>query len=359
MKRKSTTKKAFDRFWANLRNPYDYLAMNPNKFKRLIIITLLYSALGFALNYKWEFPHFYEFVLCFFFIGLLGLWAITYFSRKIKKITATLTDQPAAKKANSFFFRYCAESNIYIIGPISIILLFGIGGCSMFGAIELTPTLIWVLILFSFIVYISIIGYLQYIVLAIYIYNLAHSTSDYRKLPKTAVGCIPAELNWVQELTKLSHTYRSVFFTLGSAYILAFGAFCWLPEMIADTSSIAFYVLWGIILVVIVSFFPIVSVSEYKWIKKIVEKLKASYINDLTNEKKIDAKLKITPVSPSYQRLIQMLCATQIINSKDYPIKSAWATSYAIFLSLLNLSATIFTIVQGVTTFATDLPQIF
>lgn len=360
MKRKSSVKKALDSFWAALRNPNDCLsAICRNKIKPLIVVTFLYSALGAALNYKWKFPRFFEFVFCFYFIGVLGLWAITYYSKKIKRITAALADQPTAKKANAFFFRYCAESDAYIICPLLIVLAFGIGGCSMFGAMEITPTLIWVLILFFFVVYISIIGYLQYVVLAIYIHNLAQGSGDFRKLPKATVGCIPAQLDWLQDLTKLSHTYRSSFFTLGSAYILAFGAFCWLPEMLADTTSIAFYALWGIILVVIVSFFPLISILEYRWIKKIVEQLKVCYIKDLTSETKFNPKLNVTPISPSFQRLVQMLCATQIINSRDYPLKSAWATCYAVFLTLLNLSATILTIAQGITTIAADLPQIF
>ena len=74
----------------------------------------------------------------------------------------------------------------------------------MFGAIRLTPTLIWMVVLFVVVVYISIIGYLQYIVLAIYIYNLAHGSGDYRNLPKSAVECIPAQLEWIQALTRLS-----------------------------------------------------------------------------------------------------------------------------------------------------------
>lgn len=319
---------------------------------------LLYSALGAVLNYKWEFPRFYEFVSCFLFIAVLDLWAIVYFSRKIKKITADLANQPAAKKANTLFFRYCAESNAYILGPLLIVSVFGIGGCSMFGALEVTPTLIWVLILFSFVVYISIIGYLQYVVLAIYIRNLAHGSGDYRKLPKATVGCIPAQLGWLLELTKLSHTYRSCFFTLGSAYILAFGAFCWLPEMQADTTTITFYILWGIILLVIVFFFPLISMLEYKWIKKIVEQLKVCYIKDLSREEKHDPTLQTTYIAPSFHRLILMLCATQIINSRDYPLKSAWATCYAVALSLLNLCATFFTIAQGISTIAPGLLRI-
>lgn len=360
MKRKEFIEKGRNDLWKALKAPNDSLANLSDKKPKWGCITLLiFYLLGVAFNRRWEFPYFVGFSSCFFFIGALGLWAITHYSKQMRKIVSSLANQPAAKKANSFYFRYCSESIMYIIIPLLIVLIFGIGGCSMFGAIEITPTLIWVLILFFFVVYTSIIGYLQYVILAIYIYNLAHGSGNYRKLPKATVGCIPAQLDWLQELAKLSHTYRTCFFTLGSAYILAFGAFCWLPEMCADTTSIAFYCLWGIIFVVIVSFFPLISILEYGWIKTIVEQLKISFIKDLKTENQIEAKLKVAPLAPSFQRLVQMLCATQIINSKDYPLKSAWATSYAIFLAILNLSATLFTIMQGISAIVAGFPQFF
>lgn len=229
----------------------------------------------------------------------------------------------------------------------------------MFGAMQLTPTLIWVLILFFFVVYISIIGYLQYIVLAIYIRNLSNSSGDYRRLPKTMVECIPAQLEWLQNLTKLSHTYRSVFFTLGSAYIIAYGAFCWLPEMHANTESPAFFLMWGIIALVIVLLFPVVSVLEYQWIKKIVEQLKACYIKDLTTEKRLKEKGSTYILTPSFERLVQTLCATQILNSKDYPLKSVWTTVYALFLSAFNFIAMIASILQGFPSLSVALQRIF
>lgn len=355
-------KKSVSGLWDVLKNPNGHLyKISQNKFQTglTVVITTVFLLMGFVLNRYWRFPHFIEFVICLVFIGSLSLWAITYYSKKMRRITSSLANQPAAKRANLLYFRYCTDSIIYIFAPLGIVIVFGAGGCFMFGAISLTPTLFWILILFFLVVYTSIIGYLQYIALAVYIRNLAHSSEDYRQLPKTSVGCIPAQLEWIQELTKLSHTYRTSFFTLGGAYIFTFGAFCWLPEMQANTTSIAFYLLWGIIFVVIVLLFPIVSILEYRWIKKIVENLKVNYIKDLAVEKRIDAKFDLNPISPSFQRLVQMLCATQIINSKDYPLKSAWATCYAAFLTILNLTATLLTVVQGLSTISIVLPQIF
>lgn len=315
-------------------------------------------ALGIALERQWPFPHFLKFVFGFLFIGVLDLWAIARFSKKISSIVAAVADQPAAKKANHIFHRYCLQSPLYILAPLAVVLIFGIGGCSMFGAMSLNPTLIWVLILFFFVVYISIIGYLQYIVLAVYIRNLASDSGKFKKLPKSMVECVPAQLEWLQDLTKLSHTYRSCFFTLGSSYIIAFGAFCWLPEMQANTSTPAFFLLWGIIFVVIVLLFPIVSVLEYCWIKQIVEHLKASYIEDLEAESKLTRKSSAHVLSPATERLAQTLCAMQIMNSRDYPLKSAWATCYAAVLSVFNFGAAAATIMQVTPTLSSVLQQI-
>lgn len=322
------------------------LCDDKNNRKNLILASILFTAIGLLLNFQWKFPYFPIFSLCFLFIGGLGLWAVSYFCKKIDHIIATLANQPAATKANLFYFRHCNNSTLYIIGPLMIILIFGAGCCSMFGAIQLTPTFIWMISLFISVVYVSIIGYIQYIVLAIYIWNLVHGSGDYRNLPKSAVECVPAQLEWIQMLTKLSHTYRSAFFTLGSAYIMGYSAFCWLPEMQANTSSLTFFTLWGIIFLAIVLLFPIVSVLEYRWIKTLIEQLKICYIKDLAAENDIKAKNGMMSSPFMMQWLVQTLCATQILNSKDYPFKSAWETSYATLLSVFNFVAAAATIMQ-------------
>lgn len=322
-----------------------FLLNHKTKFLSLFV---LYVILGISLQQQWNFPHFYEFMFCFLFIGCLGMAAISYFTSKMKYITSLLAHQPAARKGNYFYHRYCSDSVLYILGPLLIIFVFGIGGCAMFGAIRLTPTLIWILVLFFFVVHTSIIGYLQYIALAFYIRNLAYSSDEYKYLEKTPTECIPAKLAWLQELTRLSHTYRSAFFTLGSAYILAFGAFCWLPEMQADRTSFAFYLLWGIIFCVIVILFPVVSLLEYGWIKEIVGHLKDRYILDLALENQISSKTNLKMRQPlPYHQLIHTICATQILNSKDYPITSTLTTCYAAILSFFNFLAAIMTVLQG------------
>lgn len=339
-------------FLGNLKNPNEYLCeTNKRTNFKLLVLLFVYFLIGLILNNRWRFPCFIEFSISFGFIGILAFNSIVHFSKEIRKTTSVLANQPAAQKANLVYFRYCKNSKIYIFAPIAIVLIFGISGCSMFGALTLSPSFFWVMVLFVLVVYISIIGYLQYVVLAIYIYNLASSSKHYNNLPKTSVGCSPAQVSWLVDLTRLSHTYRSRFFTLGSSFIFAFAAFCWLPKMHVDTSSIAFYLLWGIILIVVVMFFPIVSLLEHKWIKEIVSKLKNDYIKDLTIENKLAQKAREYSEIYSNQLAVfaQIMCTNQIINSRDYPIKSLGATFYATCLSILNLIATLVTIIQGIT----------
>ena len=358
LKFKARIKCGLRAFVETLMRPSDWLR-NIHRRRNLSWIILtggIFLLAGLILNCRWNFPCFLGFVLAFLFIGGMALWAAVHFPGKIKSIVAAVANQPGAKKAIRVYLLYCDSSPLYIIVPLAVAVIFGIGGCSMFGAMALNPTLIWVLILFFLVVYISMIGYLQYIVLALYIWNLASGSGKYEKLPKSMVECVPARLDWLQDLTKLSHTYRSRFFTLGSSYIIAFGAFCWLPEMQANTSAPAFYVLWSIIFLAIVFLFPVVSVLEYRWIKKIVEQLKSSYIEDLEEESNLNRAA--VSYAPAAERLAQTLCAIQIMNSSDYPLKSVWTACYAAVLSIFNFSASMATVMQAVPNLSSVFQQI-
>ena len=317
--------------------------MAKHRKTQLTVVICIYTAIGLVLDLIWPFPSFAVFLPLFVFIGALSIWAIFYFQRKMQSIITELSDQDAAKRANIFYLKHWQCSTVYIFGPITVISVFGIGGCSMFGAIKLTPTLIWILGLFFTVVYVSIVGYVLYIALAIYVYHLAAETVAYTRLPKAYIGNIPARLGWLQNLTRLCHTYRTCFFTLGTAYIIAFFCFCRLPSMQAITSSLAFYLLWGIILLAIVIVFPLVSLLEHIWIKKIVAKLN-SYQNTLI---------------PKYtQSAIDTIYIVQILNSSDYPLKSRLAAYYAITMAFLNFVGTFITLFEGALPILNGLLQI-
>ncbi len=326
---------------------------------RLTIAVCIYAAIGLVLDLIWPFPSFAVFFTLFVFIGVVAVWAIVYFQRMMQSIIMELSDQDATRSANISYLKHWESSCAYILGPLVVIFIFGIGGCSMFGAIKLTPTLIWVLGLFFVVVYVSIVGYILYIALSVYVHHLAMETTAYTRLPKAYVENIPARLGWLQNLTKLCHTYRTCFFTLGGTYIAAFSCFCWLPSMQARTSSPVFYLLWGIIIVAIVFMFPLISILEHHWIKNIVAKLKDNYINDYVKERQLEMKLYRSGQFPQYtQRAIDTIYIVQIMNSNDYPLKSKLATCYAVTMAVLNFGAAFITLFESVGSIISGLLQI-
>lgn len=307
-------------------------------------------------NSYYIFPHFYLFASLFIAIGTIIYLCLNYFSKQLPKLVNALAIQPGARSANVFYYAWVKNTPMYIISPMAIVLIFGVGGCRMFGALKINPTLYWILCLFVVVVYISIVGYIQYIFLFLYVLKLANSKDTYTNIQHDLEEYIPAELEWLQDLTKLCHIYRSAFFTLGSLYILAFGLFCFLPEMEADINNPWFFILWGIISIAIVVMFPFTSVIEQKKIKSIVLKLKKTYVQDLKKEINLKS-LNETSLEISQRRFFETMYTAQVMNSKDYPIYSFGNSFYNISLSIFNMAASIITIIQGLSTFLVDFPH--
>lgn len=338
----------------------DKLIRDKNRKTQSIGVALLYIIAGYMFQHNWPFPHFRMFTVCFILIGMVAIFSIIYFSRKMQSITSSIANQKPAEKANIMYYSYGKKSRCYILIPFIVVCIFGYGGCSIFGALQMTPTLIWMLFLFGVVVYISIIGYLKYIILAIYLYKLSASEFMYKKLPKSNIECIPIHLKWIQDLAKLYHTYRSAFFSVGGAYTIAYGAFCWLPEMGVVVSNPFFYVLWGIISIAVILIFPIISLLEYQWIKKIVERLKCSYINDMFfEEKHMQTNSKTGSMNVISQKIMKTMYVAQIMDSQDYPIKSLLSTSYSVCITVFNIFASVVTIIADLPMLPDDFLQIF
>lgn len=335
--------------------PTDWLSTIFSKPFKYCGFTIIFVLIGIVLNLEKSFPLFYLFASLFLLVGIVCLFAERHYCNEIKKIHAVLLLQKCSVKANCFLTNTGTQSIAFAFIPILTVLVFGIGGCLIFGAIELTYTLIWVLLLFSIVVFVSIVGYVQYIFLAVYICKLSYPKGRYTKLEKKAANYIPANIHWIQRLTKLVHCYQTVFFSIGCIYILAFAFFCYFPSMETQRGSCWFYILWAIIFFAIVVIFPLISLLEHKWIKKIVQKLKESYIYDLERESELLKKVNITPLMP----MLVSVSARQIWNSKDYPLHAPWKKGYTISISIINFVATITTIFTDTFSFIIGLGRFF
>ncbi len=349
---KNTGRKKWD---IDLTCPESWLLKLPLKSSRSFGCLCTFFLLGGLFQYKYPFPCFYTFTALFLIICSLCFIAEKRYCEVMREVSTVLLPQKCASSANVFITTWGTRSPIFVAGPLATVLIFGVGGCSMFGAIRLIPTLIWVLMLFTVTVAISIVGYVQYICLAIYIAKLAHSGGLYKALEKEATSYIPADISWIQKITKLSHMYRTVFFTVGCAYIVAFAGFCFWPEMVADISSLSFYILWGIIFAAIVMAFPIISALEYKWIKQIIQILKESYIYDLEQEQLMLRKVQ----SEQLISMVVSINVRQILDSKDYPLHSVWSTGYAMLISAINFLTTATTVFTDTLPFISDLRRFF
>lgn len=325
--------------------------LRKNNKKNYGILFVLFICTGIMFQCIDPFPYFFLFVALFLFIGFVSVFSERHYCKEINAIVLG-TKMPSVSRY--FMETSGTTSFLYFLVPMMTLLIFGIGGCSMFGALKWTVTFFWILVLFSIVVYISIIGYLQYVFLAIYIAKLSKYEERYDVNDKHEAGYVPADGEWIKRLTILTHHYRSVFFTLGAAYIGAFACFCYLPVMHADRNGYAFYALWLIIFIAIVITFPVVTLFERFWIKKIVEKQKKAYISDLKREYKILS----TADRSALPNLVKSIRVRQILDSKDYPIVSLWSTGYAALLSALNLLAAIVTIVANRNSFTVFLQHI-
>lgn len=332
--------------------PSKWLLFKRGHAIHILAVTLLYISAGIVFQCFAPFPHFFLFTALFFFIGGVSVLSERRYCKEMRELVLG-TEMPSA--ARYFMVTTGTSSVLFFLAPFITLLLFGIGGCLMFGALKLTATFVWMLLLFAVVVYISIVGYLQYIFLAIYIAKLSKHEERYDTRNKQEAGYVPADGEWIRRLTKLTHDYRSAFFTLGAAYIVAFGGFCYLPAMCADTNSFLFYALWLVIFVAIVIAFPVVSFLEWVWIKKIVEKQKKAYVSDLKKEFKILSAAD----SSALPGLVKSIRVRQILDSKDYPVRSLWSTGYAAVLSAANLFAAIVTIAANGKTLTAFLPRIF
>ena len=112
-----------------------------------------------------------------------------------------------------------------------------------------------------------------------------------------------------------------------------------------------FFILWGVIFLAIVIVFPVTSIINHRMIKRTVEDLKKSYIDDLADEtdRTINGII-VSATDKSVIKVMQSINANMIMSSKDYPINSVFTPVYVTLLSLFNFTASSLTVGQGVLT---------
>ena len=333
--------------------------LDMKKVKCIIISLFLYLILGAFLNLNWEIPFFPAITVLFYLLGIIILYFIYYFHSKLSKITVMLSGSNF--KEISKYYSLCENpKGYYWIPSISIIIIFGVGGCNLYGSIHLSFTLIWVLVLFCVVVYISIVGYMHYIFLLYFIYSLSKHKTIIKTPEKRLTNYSPSNLELVKEIAKVYGTYRLAFFLTGTLYCIGYAAFCWIPDFQVDKTNPFFIILWIIIYVVIIIFFPLSAYFEYICIKKIVQNLKDKYISDLLIESdnafgKYPNHKYILIAKTYYETMYAKL----IMNSSDYPLYSHFNLLLSILATIFNMIITLASNLNGIKSIVVYLRQIF
>lgn len=318
---------------------------------KIVIVTLMsvYATGGVIFNIFWPFPNFYLFDLIFLAITIIVFSTLKYCHKNMRLLCVDVMPYQPFEKANYFYLSQTESSLLYILFPLFFVLSFGIGGVILFSTIELTPTLIWSLTYFAVVVYLSMSAYLQYMRFALYLQFAASSNLPFEKIILPDKKELPPHLPWLIKLTKISHVFRNMFFLVGALYILAFAGFCFLDSFGVNINAAIFYVLWAIIFVFIVIAFPIVTINNMINIKKIVTKTKESYICELIFDD--CPRSPNSSINANMFLILRNYCISIILNTSDYPMKGGLTVACSICAAVINLVASVATILQYQATF--------
>lgn len=195
----------------------------------------------------------------------------------------------------------------------------------MIKSFELNCSMIFALIAFIPTVYFSILVYLQYIFLAVFIYKVNNCNDKYSSF----IEQCPANSTILYLVSELVYLFRNSFFAIGTAYIIAFGLFTLSNAFGIDISmnNYCLVIGWGIITVAIVFVFPIISFLEKKWLLSIIRSLKVH------TTKNIQKKYK----EHNSDKLQASNLIISIWQTPDYPIKESVSLGYGIITTILNL----------------------
>ncbi|MFT3985114.1 MAG: hypothetical protein QM697_14495 [Lachnospiraceae bacterium] len=316
--------------------------LKKNTIIRILCIMLIFFVISLLCNRRWEFPHFYLFFTTFTGVLLLALFSEIRYTVQINRIRAQTANKSGFRIANSKFLQFEQSKWVGVIALI-VVCIFGVGGVAIYGAIAITPTLIVCLVYFSIVVYLSLVGYVQYILLFAYIIFIAQDKAEFKRVEQELTNTLPAEINWLHGLTKLTHFYRSTFFTVGTFYIAAFWFYCSSPQFDVLLGHWLHYVLWAIIFIAIVVIFPLVSIIEFNLIKKLVTKVKCAYIEEIKlSLQESGDKTKLTVE----HRILGEVFSSSILQSSGYPITNRLGIAYAAALAVLNLVGSIDTAIH-------------
>ncbi len=236
--------------------------------KKIFLIVIIYNIMGVIANCITPFPLYGYFIVIFNFIAISSILAIRFFSNQINLILIEISGESKFRTAKYAYSKFQNNKIVFII-PFFVIIIYGGIGILLMESFKLNYSMIFALAVFIPTVYLSILVYMQYIVLAIFLYKASICNEKHLSHVEQRL----ADRKILGLLSELVNIYRNSFFAIGTAYIIAFGLFTLSNAFGIDISVHNFYLVigWGIITIAIVIVFPVISILEKKWMLRIQE----------------------------------------------------------------------------------------
>lgn len=299
------------------------------KTLHIIFVAIIMNILGAYANWVSPFPLYYYFSAIFTVIAFIAVFTVRYFAREMDAIMIEISGEDKCRVAKYGYLRTLNAKWYYLI-PFTMIILYAGTGIPMIQSFQLNCSMKYALMAFAVTVYFSILAYMQYISLAVFIYKVKCSNDKCLSY----IEQIPANTKWIYQLCSLIKIYRNSFFCIGTLYIIAFGLFTLTGVFgVVITFSNIFLVLgWLVILVAIVIAFPVVSVLERSWITGIIRELK-----NLSTD-----KIKKTYTRNDTDKLQASDLIIAIWQTPEYPFKESISLFYASISAMANFITMIY-----------------
>lgn len=292
--------------------------------KKFFCILIFYNIIGIFVNYIDPFPLYGYFASLFNLIILISTFSIRYFLRQMNLILIKISGEPKFRNAK-YTYEKIKESKIIFGIPIVVMIVYMGTGLPMIKPFQLSYSMIFALAAFIPSVYFSILVYIQYIALAVFVYKAYECNDKYLSYMEQC----PAHSDILYLLSELLKYYRNSFFVIGTSYIAAFGLFTLSNSFGIDMSAKNYGLIlgWGIIAIAIVFVFPVISYLEKRWMFSIIRDLK------IISTKKIQKDFK----ENNGDKIQASNLIISIWQTPDYPIKEPISLGYGIITTMVNL----------------------
>lgn len=293
-------------------------------FNKFIFILVFCNLTGAVANSISPFPLYGYFAFLFSFIAIVEVLAISFFVKQMDLILIEVSGEPKFRNAKYIYEKFQNSKSAFII-PFVVIFTYGGTGIPMIQTFELNCSMLFALVVFVPTVYLSIFVYMQYINLAVFIYQANICQEKYLAYLEQS----PANSKILYLISELVTLCRNSFFSIGTAYIIAFGLFTLSGAFGIDVSIHNFCLVlgWGIIAIAIVIVFPVVSLLEKWWLSSIIRNLKT------ISTKKIQKDY----IVKNGDKLQASDLIISIWQTPDYPINETVSLGYGVITTLVNL----------------------